>query len=95
MADETTNVEGQSFDNPALRGSGTILPDGKIGDNLPDPTEVRGVDGRSTSGGRTLPDLPDTDPYAKLLKDRGVTREDEAPADETSTPRKSTRSTAK
>lgn len=31
-------AEGQSFSNPALTGSGTILPDGTYGPSLPDPT---------------------------------------------------------
>jgi hypothetical protein len=48
------NLIGQSFDNAALTGSGTILPDGTYGPNLPDPTEVRGLGPDKTSGGRDL-----------------------------------------
>jgi hypothetical protein len=70
MTDETkdTNatIEGQSFRNEALTGSGTIYPDGTIGDPLPDPTLVRGLGGRRTSGGRLLPDLPSTEVDAVL-----------------------------
>lgn len=53
MADEK-NLIGQSFDNAALTGSGTILPDGTYGPNLPDPTEVRGLGPDKTTGGRDL-----------------------------------------
>lgn len=53
MPDEK-NLEGQSFRNEALTGSGTILPDGTYGDPLPDPTEVRGLGPEKTSGGRDL-----------------------------------------
>lgn len=60
MSDET-NLEGQSFRNEALTGSGTITPDGEYTDPLPDPTEVRGLGARRTSGGRLLPDLPSTE----------------------------------
>lgn len=56
MADDK-NLGGQSFSAEHLKGSGTILPDGTYGDPLPDPTEVRGLGGRKTSGGRQLPDL--------------------------------------
>lgn len=58
MADDTKNLEGQSFRNEALTGSGTIKDDGTYGDPIPDPTEMRGLSGRRTSGGRVLPDLP-------------------------------------
>lgn len=54
MADTDKNLIGQSFDNAALTGSGTILPDGTYGPNLPDPTEVRGLGPEKTSGGRDL-----------------------------------------
>lgn len=47
-------AEGQSFSNPALTGSGTILPDGTYGPSLPDPTEVRGLGPDKTSGGRDV-----------------------------------------
>ncbi len=47
-------AEGQSFNNPALTGSGTILPDGTYGPSLPDPTEVRGLGADKTSGGRDV-----------------------------------------
>lgn len=55
MADEK-NLEGQSFRNESLTGSGTITPDGTYADPLPDPTEVRGLGGRRTSGGREVPE---------------------------------------
>lgn len=59
MADEEkTNLEGQSFRNEALTGSGTITPDGEYAEPLADPTEQRGISARRTSGGRLLPDLP-------------------------------------
>lgn len=47
-------IEGQSFRNEALTGSGTILPDGTYGEPLPDPTEVRGLGPDKTNGGRTV-----------------------------------------
>jgi len=56
--DDKVAIEGQSFRNEALTGSGTILEDGTYGDPLPDPTEVRGLGPRRTSGGRLLPDAP-------------------------------------
>lgn len=62
MADET-NLDGQTFENRAATGSdrSRINSDGEYVENLPDPTEVRGLGGRRTSGGRLLPDLPETD----------------------------------
>lgn len=62
MADET-NLDGQTFENRAATGSdrSRILDDGTYGENLPDPTEVRGLGPRRTSGGRLLPDLPSTE----------------------------------
>jgi hypothetical protein len=61
---ENGTVEGQSFRNEALTGSGTILPDGTYGEPLPDPTEVRGLGPDKTSGGRvaslvSLNDIPE------------------------------------
>ena len=54
----TTNpeetVEGQSFYNPALTGSGTITTDGTYAEPLPDPTQVRGLGPERTSGGRRV-----------------------------------------
>ncbi len=55
MADEK-NLEGQSFRSEALTGSGTITEDGTYAEPLPDPTEVRGLGGRRTSGGRLVPE---------------------------------------
>lgn len=49
-----SGLEGQSFDNAALTGSGTILPDGSYGPSQPDPTEVRGLGSHKTSGGREV-----------------------------------------
>lgn len=51
-------IDGQTFYNASLTGSGTILPDGTYGDPLPDPTVLRGgvSSGRDTSGGRTVPE---------------------------------------
>lgn len=48
------NPTNQSFRNEALTGSGTILPDGTMGEPLPDPTEVRGLGPDKTSGGRDV-----------------------------------------
>lgn len=58
MKDEDKVLDGQSFYNEALTGSGTILPDGTYGDPLPDPTVRRGGPGgeRTTSGGVKRPD---------------------------------------
>ncbi len=53
MADDK-NLIGQSFENAALTGSGTILEDGTYGPNEPDPTEVRGLGAHKTSGGREV-----------------------------------------
>jgi hypothetical protein len=55
-------VEGQSFYNPALTGSGTIH-DGEYFPPEPDPTQLRGLGPDRTSGGRRLlggldPDAP-------------------------------------
>jgi hypothetical protein len=55
-------VEGQSFYNPALTGSGTIH-DGEYFPPEPDPTQLRGLGPEQTSGGRRLlggldPDAP-------------------------------------
>lgn len=47
-------IPGQSFYNPALAGSGTILEDGTYGDPEPDPTEVRGLGPDTTAGGRVV-----------------------------------------
>lgn len=51
MKDEDKVVDGQSFYNEALTGSGTILPDGTYGPPTPDPTVLRG----GPSGERTSP----------------------------------------
>lgn len=48
------NGEGLSFEPPHLVGSGTILPDSTYGPPTPDPTVVRGLGGRRTSGGRLV-----------------------------------------
>lgn len=53
---EDRNLERQSFRNPAVAGGGTMLPDGSVAHTL-DPVEARGgVGGRTTSGGRALPE---------------------------------------
>ena len=64
---DKTGSEGESFYNEALTGSGTITPDGTYAEPQPDPTLARGgvTDGRTTPGGRRLPDLPDTNPPAQ------------------------------
>ena len=51
---QNEGLEGQSFRNEALTGSGTILDDGTYGEPQPDPTEVRGLGPDKTSGGRTV-----------------------------------------
>jgi hypothetical protein len=61
-ADPEELVEGQSFYNPALTGSGTIH-DGEYLPPEPDPTQLRGLGPDRTSGGRRLlggldPDAP-------------------------------------
>lgn len=61
MTEDSKNLIGQSFDNQALTGSGTILADGTYGENLPDPTEVRGVGPRRTSGGRLVQEPPSSE----------------------------------
>lgn len=61
MSDDVKNLEGQSFDNPALTGAGTIRPDGTYGESLPDPTEVRGISARRTSGGRLVQEPPSSE----------------------------------
>ena len=53
MAD-SKNLEGQRFDPDHLKGSGSILPGGEVVPTLPDPTEVRGLGGNRTSGGRLV-----------------------------------------
>jgi hypothetical protein len=101
-------VEGQSFVNPALMGSGTINPNGTIGPALPDPTVVRGLDGRKTSGGREVPDplttvngelVPtstvNTQEDANLSTEwgKGEGRESKAATSTPATPKKSTTTT--
>ena len=77
MAEDTKDyeggeLEGQSFRNEALTGSGTILPDGVYGDPLPDPTEVRGIGPRRTSGGRLVPDANDLAETEKIVTSEGM-----------------------
>jgi hypothetical protein len=52
--EDDAGLEGQSFLNPALTGSGTITPDGTYGPPEPDPTQVRGLGPDKTSGGRVV-----------------------------------------
>jgi hypothetical protein len=83
MADDTKTepIEGQSFRNEALTGSGTITRDGEYADPLPDPTEIRGQGPRRTSGGRLLPELPSTEVDEALGENRVPRVEsDETPA---------------
>ncbi len=89
MADEK-NLNGQSFDNQALTGSGSIARDGTLGPNRPDPTEVRGLSGERTSGGRLVghPENENAD-YLKLNE------ESAKDAEETPVPAPTKRSTAK
>lgn len=58
--DPEETVEGQSFYNPALTGSGTINRDGEYVEPLPDPTQVRGLGPNRTAGGRRV--LGERDP---------------------------------
>ena len=55
---EEHTVEGQTFYNAALTGSGTINPDGTYGPPLPDPTIQRGgpVGARKSPGGVERPE---------------------------------------
>jgi hypothetical protein len=85
MADDTKTepIEGQSFYNEALTGSGTITHDGTYADPLPDPTEIRGQGPRRTSGGRLLPELPSTEvdaAYAEVSVPRVEVSEPAEPA---------------
>jgi hypothetical protein len=52
--EDDAGLEGQSFLNPALTGSGTIAEDGTYGPPEPDPTQVRGLGPGKTSGGRVV-----------------------------------------
>jgi hypothetical protein len=66
---EFVKPEDQSFVNPALTGSGTIVPGEGYGPPLPDPTLVRGVfvdaDGpRTQRAGRPEVEIP-TEPTRK------------------------------
>lgn len=77
----TNEIEGQSFRNEALTGSGTILPGGTYGEPLPDPTEVRGLGPDKTNGGRTVASaLVDTIPDALIVdKDNSTADSGEKP----------------
>lgn len=80
MADET--LEGQSFRNEALTGSGTILPDGTYGEPMPDPTEVRGLGPDKTAGGR-LANTTRLDPIPdELIVDKERSTADSGEQDE-------------
>jgi hypothetical protein len=75
------SIEGQSFRNEALTGSGTILPDGTYGEPLPDPTEVRGLGADKTNGGRTVPSaLVEAIPDALIVDRENSTAASETPA---------------
>jgi hypothetical protein len=63
--DPTETVEGQSFHNAALTGSGTITTDGTYAEPLPDPTQIRGLGPDRTSGGRRV--LGGLDPDARRV----------------------------
>lgn len=54
LTDDKKEIDGQSFYNNALTGSGTILEDGTYGDPLPDPTVERGLGPNRTGGGRRV-----------------------------------------
>lgn len=63
MKDEDKVVDGQSFYNEALTGSGTINEDGTYGPPIPDPTVLRG----GPSGERKSPGgVERTDPNAAV-----------------------------
>ncbi len=88
-------AEDQSFDNPALTGSGTNLPEGGKGPNLPDPTEVRGVfvkDGPTT--GRVHADGTVTEAVPASDTQTGGTQEDVKTTDSKPTARKTSTSTS-
>lgn len=53
LTEETKDIDGQSFYNNSLTGSGTIV-DGEYHDPLPDPTTLRGLGPNRTSGGRRV-----------------------------------------
>ncbi|HET9234923.1 MAG TPA: hypothetical protein VFP10_12350 [Candidatus Eisenbacteria bacterium] len=57
--DPEETVGGQSFYNAALTGSGTIRRNGTLAEPLPDPTQIRGLGGNRTSGGRLIPSTLD------------------------------------
>lgn len=54
LSDDNKELDGQSFYNVALTGSGTITEDGEYAPPLPDPTAVRGLGPNRTSGGRRV-----------------------------------------
>ena len=68
--DSQTGVQGDSFYNPALTGSGTIMADGTYGAPLPDPnlkrreddpeitTDLKVPEGANTSDGSDQPTRP-------------------------------------
>lgn len=85
MSDEK-NLEGQSFRNEALTGSGTVTEDGTYAEPLPDPTEARGLGARRTSGGRLLPDLPSAE-----IEGNGSPAGDSNPDTENAKPKTATR----
>jgi len=68
MRDEDKTVDGQSFHNEALTGSGIIREDGTYGPSVPDPTVLRGgpAGERTTSGGVVRPHPEDLTPVAQL-----------------------------
>lgn len=51
---ESPEDEGLFFENPALKGSGTIRRDGTYGPPEEDPTVKRGLGPNRTSGGRLV-----------------------------------------
>lgn len=54
LDESNKELDGQSFYNNALTGSGTITQDGEYAPPLPDPTAVRGLGPNRTSGGRRV-----------------------------------------
>lgn len=54
LTEDTKELNGESFYNVALTGSGTITEDGKYGPPMADPTVTRGLGPNRTSGGRRV-----------------------------------------
>ena len=91
MKDEEKTLEGQSFYNEALTGSGTLTEDGTIEEPLPDPTVVRGLGPDRTSGGRRVRfgGLGDETTNVAGIEESGSA---EAPAKKTAPPAKKAQS---